>query len=544
MTPTTPPTTDPLLEVRDLKMHFPVRKGLFGATAGWVKAVDGVSLRIGYGETVGLVGESGCGKTTLGRCVLRLLQPTSGAIRFAGQDLLTRSHRQMRALRKDMQIIFQDPYSSLNPRKTVLDIVGEALVVHKIIKRREVEENVIALMEKVGLAPDWINRYPHEFSGGQRQRIGIARAIALNPRLIVCDEAVSALDVSIQAQVINLLIQLRTEEDRVDRKTGQTIKNPPRSYLFIAHNLAVVKHISDRIAVMYLGKIVETAPAKRLFSDALHPYTLALLSAVPVPDPAAPRQETRIFLEGDVPSPLNPPPGCPFHPRCPAVMDICRRVMPGETDLGDGHSVWCHLADAAAPEMAIATARRIVHEKAHGAALSPTLAGPLPSAAGPTPPSAPTPPMTPSRAGDDPAVTLALERKQRVQATLLRRSGSHRLRTLATALAAAIVLAALIVGPVALRRHRRASLARRQMDGLATQMEAYRAIFGDWPQRLNDLDWRLRLVFPTGRAIDPWGTPWRFDPPEGDSAAGRLSSAGPDGQWDSPDDLVSKVGSD
>jgi len=316
-----------LLSVEHLQKFFPIRKGVFSRVVGHVKAVDDVSFTVGKGETLGLVGESGCGKTTLGRAVLRLIEPTGGTIRFDGKDVRALRGGALRTLRRRMQIIFQDPYSSLNPRMTVLDIVGEALAVHGIARGAEREERVKTLLEKVGLAGRYINRYPHEFSGGQRQRIGVARALALNPDFIVCDEAVSALDVSIQAQVINLLMDLREEFGL--------------AYLFIAHDLSVVRHISHRIAVMYLGEIVETATSDDLFARPLHPYTRALLSAVPVPDPT--RRRNRIVLEGDVPSPINPPSGCHFHPRCRYAEEICKSANPGVTDAGDGHTFRCHV---------------------------------------------------------------------------------------------------------------------------------------------------------------------------------------------------------
>jgi len=317
-----------LLEVRELKTWFPVRKGLFSRVVAHVKAVDGVSFDVRAGETLGLVGESGCGKTTVGRSLLRLIEPTSGQVRFAGEDVLAKSPRQLRALRKQMQIIFQDPYASLNPRMSVADIVGEGLKVHKLVRgRKELEEKVRELLERVRLDPAYLNRYPHEFSGGQRQRIGIARALSLSPRFIVCDEAVSALDVSIQAQVINLLGELGDELGL--------------SYLFVAHDLSVVRHISDRVAVMYLGRIVELADTDTLFEKPAHPYTQALLSAAPRVDPNERRE--RIVLQGDVPSPLNPPSGCAFHTRCPLVFDRCKTETPLDREVAPGHTVRCHL---------------------------------------------------------------------------------------------------------------------------------------------------------------------------------------------------------
>jgi oligopeptide/dipeptide ABC transporter ATP-binding protein len=317
----------PVIEVRDLKKHFPVRKGLLRRTVGQVYAVDGISFAIGAGETLGLVGESGCGKTTAGRAVLRLTEPTSGAIEVNGEDITKLSKAEMRPYRRQMQIVFQDPFSSLNPRMVVGDIVGEPLSVHGVVHGKELKEQVAALFQRVGLRPAQMANYPHQFSGGQRQRIGIARALALGPKLIVADEPVSALDVSIQAQVINLLTDLQRERQL--------------SYLFISHNLAVVEYISHRIAVMYLGRIVEYADTKSIFTRGQHPYTEALLSAVPVPDPAIKRK--KIVLQGDVPSPVKPPPGCHFHTRCPYAVARCRVESPLLREIAPGHHVSCHL---------------------------------------------------------------------------------------------------------------------------------------------------------------------------------------------------------
>jgi oligopeptide transport system ATP-binding protein len=318
----------PLLRVKNLKKYFPIRGGLFSREVARVHAVDDVSFEIMPGETLGLVGESGCGKSTTGRSILRLIEPTAGEVWFQDKNVTTLDKRSLRGLRKEMQIIFQDPYASLNPRMTVGSIIGEALVIHKLApNRRAREERVVQLLDTVGLSPDHLRRYPHEFSGGQRQRIGIARALAVSPKLIVCDEPVSALDVSVQAQVINLLEDLQA-------KFGLT-------FLFIAHDLSVVEHISTRVAVMYLGKIVEIAPAKELYTNPKHPYTEALLSAVPIPDPTVKRK--RIILEGDVPSPINPPSGCRFHTRCAIRVPSCSRNDQVLTQISPGHWVACQV---------------------------------------------------------------------------------------------------------------------------------------------------------------------------------------------------------
>ena len=317
-----------LLKVVNLKKYFPIRRGLFSQVVGQVKAVDDISFQIRKGETLGLVGESGCGKTTAGQCILRLLRPTAGNVEFDKIDVTNSSGGQLRRLRRDMQIVFQDPFGSLNPRMTIKGIVEEGLIVHRLGDRRQRLERVCRTMEQVGLDPSYINRYPHEFSGGQRQRICVARALATGAKFMVLDEPISALDVSIQSQIINLLVELRQKYQL--------------TYLFIAHDLSVVEYISDRVAVMYLGEIVETATSEQLYGNPLHPYTCALLSSVPTMDPT--KRRGRIVVKGDVPSPINPPSGCRFHPRCPLAMDICERQAPRQLDL-DGHQVRCHAVE-------------------------------------------------------------------------------------------------------------------------------------------------------------------------------------------------------
>ncbi len=318
-----------LLRVEHLKKYFPIKRGIiFKREIGRVHAVDDVSIEIIAGETLGLVGESGCGKSTLGRCIIRLLDLTSGSVTFEGKDISKLSRRALRPIRGDIQMVFQDPYASLNPRKRVGTIIADPLRIHGRTSRKQIRDRVRELLDLVGLSPEHVNRYPHEFSGGQRQRIGVARALALHPKLIIADEPVSALDVSIRAQVINLLDDLQDD-------LGLT-------YIFIAHDLGVVRHVSDRIAVMYLGKIVEISPAEELYKRPVHPYTEALLSAVPIPDPEISARREQIVLEGDVPSPIAPPSGCRFHPRCKYATDICSQVEPALTEHGSGHRAACH----------------------------------------------------------------------------------------------------------------------------------------------------------------------------------------------------------
>jgi oligopeptide transport system ATP-binding protein len=321
--------SDVLLKVVDLKMHFPIYRGVFQRQVGAVHAVDGVSFDVKRGETLGLVGESGCGKSTTGRTILQLYKPTAGEIFFEGTNLVTLKREEMRWMRRQMQMIFQDPYASLNPRMTVAEIVGEPLSVHNVAMGKEIQERVAHLLEIVGLNPSFAGRYPHEFSGGQRQRIGVARALALQPSFIICDEPISALDVSIQAQVVNLLEELQEQFNL--------------TYLFIAHDLSMVRHISKRVAVMYLGVIMELANRDDLYLEPLHPYTQALLSAVPIPDPVADKNRKRVILEGDVPSPVNPPSGCRFRTRCPIADKICAESRPEFREVKAGHFVACHL---------------------------------------------------------------------------------------------------------------------------------------------------------------------------------------------------------
>ena len=318
-----------LVEIKDLCKYFKTKKGLFSGNKGLLKAVDGVSLNIEKGETLGLVGESGCGKSTLGRTLLKLYNPTAGEIFYNNNEIGSLSNKDMKSYRKHMQMIFQDPYASLNPRMTVGDIIGESLDIHNIAQGKEREEKIKYYINKVGLHPDHINRYPYEFSGGQRQRIGIARALAVNPNFIVCDEPISALDVSIQAQIVNMLEELQ-DEMRL-------------TYLFIAHDLSMVKHISNRVGIMYLGKLVEISDSEEIYNNPVHPYTKALLSAIPIPDPDIAKSKQRIILEGDIPSPIDPPPGCRFMSRCRYVKEICKEEEPKLKEVSPGHCVACHL---------------------------------------------------------------------------------------------------------------------------------------------------------------------------------------------------------
>jgi oligopeptide/dipeptide ABC transporter ATP-binding protein len=460
-------TERPLLEVSGLTKHFPVTRGIFGRVAGHVRAVDDLSFDIARGETLGLVGESGSGKTTAGRAVLRLIEPTSGRVIFDGTDVTLADAETLRGLRRRMQIVFQDPYASLNPRLRVIDIVGEALEVHGLAKGAEVERRVAALLRKVGLSPSWINRYPHEFSGGQRQRLGIARAVALEPKLIVCDEPVSALDVSIQAQVVNLLKDLGRELEL--------------SYLFIAHDLSVVRHVSHRIAVMYLGELVELAPAKRLFEAPAHPYTRALLSAIPVPDPK--RKRTRLMLAGDVPSPLNPPSGCRFHTRCPAAFERCPTEEPRAVEVEPGHTVKCfHAYDAPSDDWYRTVNERI--ERAMRARPQEPKREEL------------VPPFEPPR---DAFLAATVE-----AASDGTKTTSKPRKWLAYGVAA--IAGALLAFSLLIPRRD----AERQLGALGSELDGYHKVTGSYPSDLAALGWRVVPLLNKGALVDPWGRPFVY----------------------------------
>ena len=546
----------PLLRVDDLAMHFPVTAGVFGRAVAHVKAVDGVSFELRRGRTLGLVGESGCGKTTVGQSIVRLLEPTAGRIEFEGQDISHTPQRELRDLRRELQIIFQDPFGSLNPRMTVADIVGEALEVHGIAHGYAVERRVIEVLGRVGVPAAWINRYPHEFSGGQRQRISIARAIALEPKLVVCDEAVSALDVSIQAQVINLLIDLQREMQL--------------AYLFISHDLSVVRHISDDIAVMYLGQIVERTSSEELFVRPSHPYSRSLLSALPVPDPT--RRSQRVVLEGDVPSPLALPSGCRFHTRCPAALVRCESEEPPNFPVGEDHDVRCWHAEglAEAPDWFGQLERRI--DGASDAARPVSVAAPpseqqiplasrfaLAEARGSERPAVPAASQVPRPPSAPLAPRLALAFAAAGGGLILAgfswlggivglcglggwratRSGKA-----APALQLWGALAGLVACGVAAAGLDRLAVERaaeQQLTGLNQAIERLSELRGEPPARLDDLGWRLPALFPSGERsldlVDPWGSRWRYRAPGSEGRPYDLGSFGRDGAPGGGDDL-------
>jgi oligopeptide/dipeptide ABC transporter ATP-binding protein len=542
---------EPILRVEGLTKHFPINRGVFSRTVGHVRAVDGVSFDVAPGETLGLVGESGSGKTTVGRCILRLTTPTSGQILFGGRDVTAIPRAELLGLRRELQVVFQDPYSSLNPRLRVLDIVGEALSVHGIAKGANVERRVSALLERVGLSPSWIHRYPHEFSGGQRQRIGIARAIALAPKLIVCDEAVSALDVSIQAQVVNLLIELRREMNM--------------AYLFIAHDLSVVRHVSHRIAAMYLGRLVEVAPSPRLFASPAHPYTRALLAAIPIADPA--RQHRHLPLVGEIPSPANPPRGCHFHTRCPAVRPECRRDDPDAIEVEPGHTVRCVHARAlpAGAEWYAELSRRIERATADNAAEG-ERAPEIGARAIARDDEAPVEWLdawktrAASHAADRAATAAAARERRRnvgvavaVLGALLVCTGHtglgvliavaaymaairRQLRrpSLGDAYIAFALLSSLLIGRAIVEHGRRARTAA-MLRALSQQIEERAKLTGALPERLTDLGWRLYPLFDSGVPNDPWGRAYSYRAPGTEGRRFDLGSTGPDGVPSSDD---------
>jgi oligopeptide/dipeptide ABC transporter ATP-binding protein len=499
---------EPLLRVEGLTKHFPVTRGVLSRVVGQVRAVDGVSFDIAPGETLGLVGESGSGKTTIGRCILRLTEPTAGRIVFGGRDVMAASRADLVRVRRELQVIFQDPFSSLNPRLRVVDIVGEALEVHGLSRGADVERRVGALLERVGLSPRWMHRYPHEFSGGQRQRIGVARALALGPKLIVCDEAVSALDVSVQAQVINLLIELR-------REMGI-------AYLFIAHDLSVVRHLSHRIAVMYLGRLVELGPSRNLFATPAHPYTRALLSAIPATKPGAPRH--RPALHGEIPSPADPPSGCRFHTRCPAVRPKCRDAEPRAAEVQPGHTVHCvHAYDLPGGENWHAELSHRIEEATAenaAAALAATTSAPAAEA-------------SESLADWGHAWKGRRDARPSTSPTTGTRASKASPRRAGAAIALTLAVA-LFLGHLIAENWRRGR-ARWQVRTLSAEIDARARLVGAFPERLSDLGWRLYPIFPDGVPEDPWGRRLEYRAPAGERRF-ELTSLGPDGV-PSADDL-------
>jgi oligopeptide/dipeptide ABC transporter ATP-binding protein len=503
--PTSGTGTTALLHVEGLTKHFPVTSGVLGRTVGYVRAVDGVSFDIARGETLGLVGESGSGKTTVGRSILRLIEPTAGSVVFDGIDVRHADAPELRRLRRSLQIIFQDPYSSLNPRLRVVDLVGEALEVHGIARGAAVEKRVSELLTRVGLAPSALNRYPHEFSGGQRQRIGIARAIALEPKLIVCDEPVSALDVSIQAQVVNLLQDLGREF--------------ALSYLFIAHDLSVVRHLSHRVAVMYLGELVELAPTERLFAAPAHPYARALLSAIPVPDPR--RRRRRLVLEGDIPSPLSPPSGCRFHTRCPAVMDRCRVEPPPVYRPEPQHEVRCFHSEGASGDGWYAEVEARIEAQSSKN-----------QKATPPPPRVTLEPVLPA-----PAEATAHAQNPAARPVLpARRTARPFPPSLRAKLLYVLPLALLFTFFAASAAFRRAA-ADRELHALSAELLDKAKLTGVVPESIEDLGWRLPPIFGNEGPRDPWGHGFRYRVlPDGSGF--ELASLGPDGVTSGDDRVV------
>jgi len=553
---------DPLLRVDHLRKYFPVTAGVLGRPVGAVKAVDDVSFELEAGRTLGLVGESGCGKTTVGECIVRLLEPSDGRILFRGRDITHAPQDELRELRRELQIIFQDPFGSLNPRMTVADIVGEAIEVHGLASGAGVERRVVEVLGRVGIPSAWIGRYPHEFSGGQRQRISIARAIALDPKLVVCDEAVSALDVSIRAQVLNLLVELR-------RDLGL-------AYVFISHDLSVVRHIADDVAVMYLGQIVESAPRGELFRSPAHPYARSLLSAIPVPDPS--RHSRRIALEGDVPSPLNPPSGCRFHTRCPAAFERCRSEEPPTFGVAGGaHRVKCWHAEGLVDDadwydrtIARADEAERARRAASGSDRASVVAG-----AGAPPASrfalsaeraredasasersahaASAVPAPPRGARGRARVELALAggalvgalAGHPVAATVLALAGfasfASRAETRAlrarVSLASFAALALAFATGHALARVSSVREARARLAAVEREVVEWRELTGTLPNTLGELGWRLAAIDDSGRALDPWGRELRFERVDATSGAFALASAGADGAFETADDV-------